>query len=100
MAYEECPVGACEERALRARVKRGLYEMHLAVLSGLLLRQLKIDVLSVLVVTDKLEVGEPQASGNQEPPPGGRKNSGRGKRTIVSAAPAGDENNFEPRETG
>ena len=55
MAYEECPVGACEERALRARVKRGLYEMHLAVLSGLLLRQLKIDVLSVLVVTDKLE---------------------------------------------
>jgi len=58
VAYEECPVGACEERALRARVKRGLYEMHLAVLSGLLLRQLKIDVLSVLVVTDKLEVVE------------------------------------------
>ncbi len=27
-----------------------------------MMRQLKIDVLSVLVVTDKLELGEPQAS--------------------------------------
>ena len=31
------------------------------------MRQLKIDVLSVLVVTDKLEFGEPQASGIQSP---------------------------------
>ena len=35
-----------------------------------------------------------------EAPGWGRKIIGRGKRTIVSAAPAGDENNFEPRETG
>ena len=74
--------------------------MHLAVLSGLLLRQLKIDVLSVLVVTDKLEVGEPQASGNQEPPPGGRKNSGRGKRATRALPLLEMENIFEPRETG
>ena len=33
----------------------------------LLLRQLKIDVLSALVVTDKLELGEPQASGKSAP---------------------------------
>ena len=31
------------------------------------MRQLKIDVLSVLVVTDKLELGEPQASGTSSP---------------------------------
>ena len=38
-----------------------------AVVCELLLRQLKIDVLSVLVVTDKLDFGEPQASGNLSP---------------------------------
>ena len=34
---------------------------------SLLMRQLKIDVLSALVVTDKLEFGEPQASGKSVP---------------------------------
>ena len=32
-----------------------------------MMRQLKIDVLSALVVTDKLEFGEPQASGILSP---------------------------------
>ncbi|MBQ9829440.1 MAG: hypothetical protein IJO38_03790 [Akkermansia sp.] len=37
------------------------------LLRQLLMRQLKIDVLSALVVTDKLELGEPQASGKSAP---------------------------------
>ena len=54
------------------------------------MRQLKIDVLSVLVVTDKLEFGEPQASGILSPAywRGGKFNSpGRkpwGKVKIVT----------------
>jgi len=54
------------------------------------MRQLKIDVLSALVVTDKLEFGEPQASGILSPAywRGGKFNSpGRkpwGKAKIVT----------------
>jgi len=59
-------------KPLRVRIplrgqKQNAQQRLLPLLSILLMRQLKIVVLSVLVVTDKLELGEPQASGIQSP---------------------------------
>ena len=49
------------------RPEEGILNVGFLLLNELLMSQLKIDVLSVLVETDKLEFGEPQASGILSP---------------------------------
>ena len=62
------------------------------------MRQLKIDVLSVLVVTDKLEFAGPAVSGNLSPQ-GGRIIAQRGAATRRNAG-FGIKNNRNPDQRG
>ena len=62
--------GGVERRFTYAHLPGAHYLRELqgaAMMRNILMRQLKIDVLSALVVTDKLELGEPQASGKSAP---------------------------------
>ena len=61
------------------------------------MRQLKIDVLSALVVTNKLEFGEPLASGKSAHEVGERTLAG-GKSASALAAPGILKKISEPRQ--